>query len=279
MMFRILTTCLAAALAVAAHAHELDHGEVRYIANAGVLVSDNDTQIMFDPLFRNTFDRYDPVGDDVRAHMLGGVHPFDSVDAVFISHHHEDHFDPADVLELLLRQPQVQLYAPEQAANAVCGLLDASTAAVESRIHGVTLELDDPATEITVGRLEIEALRVPHAGYPERHADVENIVFRVTLDEHMTVMHLGDADTVDAHFTVQPDFWSERLTDVAFPPYWFFLNDEGREIVSTRLNAQRAIGVHVPAEMPDDPDERPDELLGADLFTQPTEVRTIDLAN
>ena len=72
-MFRLLTTCLVAALAVAAHGHELDRGEVRYIANAGVLVSDNDTQIMFDPLFRNTFDRYDPVADAVRATSAGGT--------------------------------------------------------------------------------------------------------------------------------------------------------------------------------------------------------------
>ena len=142
--------------------------------------------------------------------------------------------------------------------------------------HGA-LALDDPATEITVGRLEIEALRVPHAGYPERHGDVENIVFRVTLDEHMTVMHLGDADTVDAHFAVQPDFWTERLTDVAFPPYWFFLNEEGRAIVENRLNARRAIGIHVPANMPNDPDKRPDELRGFELFTRPTEARTVDL--
>lgn len=276
-MFRLLTTCLVAVLAAAAHAHELDMGEVRYIANAGVLASDNRTQIMFDPLFRNTFDRYDPVADDVRAKMFGGVFPFHSVDAVFISHHHEDHFDPADLLELLVRQPQVHLYAPEQAAEAIRRLLDASTATVESRIHGVALALDDPATKITVGRLEIEALRVPHAGYPERHGDVENIVFRVTLDEHMTVMHLGDADTVDGHFAVQPDFWTDRLTDVAFPPYWFFLNEEGRAIVENRLNTRRAIGVHVPANMPNDPDKRPDELRGFELFTRPTEARTVDL--
>lgn len=278
-MFRPLTACFSVLLAVSVQAHELDQGEARYIANAGVLVSDNDTQILFDPLFSNTFDRYDPVPGGVLMHILGGFPPFHSVDAVFVSHHHEDHFDPAVLLLLLQRQPQIHLYGPQQAAAAVRELLDTDTADVSSRVHGLKLELGDPAARITVGDLEIDALRLPHAGWPTRHADVQNIVFRVTLDDHMTVMHLGDADTVDEHFAAQPDFWTERRTDVAFPPYWFFLNDEGREIISTRLNTRRAIGVHVPAELPDDPDKRPDELRGVDLFTRPTETRTINLAD
>ena len=113
---------------------------------------------------------------------------------------------------------------------------------------------------------------------PERHGDVQNIVFRVTLDDRVTAMHLGDADTVDGHFAPHSRFWTERATDLALPPYWFFLNEEGRQIVATRLQARYTIGVHVPAEVSDDPDQRPEELQGFDIFTRPTETRKIETA-
>ena len=47
---------------------------------------------------------------------------------------------------------------------------------------------------IEFGPLLVEAVRIPHSGWPDHRADVENIVFRVTLDKETTVMHFGDAD-------------------------------------------------------------------------------------
>ncbi len=176
---------------------------------------------------------------------------------------------------MLERQPTVHLYGPGQAAIAVHELIDATNAEVASRVHGIALELGEPAEQITVGDLTIDALRLPHAGWPARHADVQNIVFRVTLDDKVTAMHLGDADTVDAHFTQNPEFWSGRRTDLALPPYWFFLNEEGRYILETHIAARQTIGVHVPAEVPDDPAERPTAFRGFDVFTRPGETRVI----
>ena len=282
-MYRLMTACGVALLlgSALAHAHEHEAGKAhaRHVANAGVMVANGATRVLFDPLFSNTFNRYDAIPDDVRAHILAGIHPWDDVDAVFVSHYHEDHFDPEALLEMLVRQPAVHLYGPEQAASAVRELLDDATADVAARIHGIDLELGDPARRIALESLSIDALRLPHAGWPERHGDVQNIVFRVTLDDGVTAMHLGDADTVDEHFAPHSGFWTERLTDLALPPYWFFLNEEGRQIVATRLQARYTIGVHVPAEVPDDPDERPEELQGFDLFTWPTETRAIKTAD
>ena len=76
------------------------------------------------------------------------------------------------------------------------------------------------------GSLVIEAVRIPHSGWPDRQQQVENIAFRVTLDAETTVVHLGDADASDAHFAHDGAYWRRRRTDVAFPPYWFFLSDE-----------------------------------------------------
>jgi L-ascorbate metabolism protein UlaG (beta-lactamase superfamily) len=102
---------------------------------------------------------------------------------------------------------------------------------------------------------------------------VENIAFRVTLDATTTVVHLGDADTSDAHFARDEAYWRRRRTHVAFPPYWFFTNDNGRQVLERRIAAARAIGVHVPTNVPSRAVQRAPELRGHELFTVPGEVR------
>ena len=144
------------------------------------------------------------------------------------------------------------------------------------RIYGLSLENQQTAADVEVGSIIVEAIRIPHAGWPDRHAEVENIVFRVTLDGNTTVTHFGDADAADEHFAEQHGHWHERVTHLAMPPYWFFLTEEGRTILEDRIGADHVIGMHVPVAIPDNRSNRPVELQGVDLFTKPGETRTID---
>ena len=179
-----------------------------------------------------THDTYDRVPAEVEAALLAGIEPWDGIDAVFISHHHGDHFDPATILELLRTQQTIELFGPEQAAAAIRELVVDPADPVLKRVHGLSLENGMAATDIVFGPLLVEAARIRHAGWPDYHADVENIVFRVTLDNETTVMHFGDADPVDAHFARSPEHWNERQSHFAMPPYWFFLSNEGRQILT-----------------------------------------------
>ena len=257
------------------HASEAADSEAQYLANTGVMISRGETRILFDPLFRNTYGVYDAVPADVEAALFAGTAPFDGIDAVFISHHHEDHFEPALILRLLEQQTTIELYAPEQAAQAVRRLVRDSSDPVLQRVHGLDLENGDDPEELVVGALLIEAVRIPHTGWPEYHPNVENIVFRVTLDDSITVMHLGDADTDDAHFAKHPEHWQKRHTHFAMPPYWFFQSERGRAILDNRIDATHTIGVHVSNDVPDAPEQRSEGLRDADLFTQPGERRRI----
>ncbi len=252
--------------------------EARYIANMGVMIEHGATRVLFDPLFKNDFDTYDPVPPGIEASLLAGEEPWDGIDAVFVSHYHGDHFDPQTMLSLLRAQPAIRLFAPEQAALAIRELVDEQEDEVLERIEGLALANGEPAVDIEIDSLFIEAIRVPHAGWPNRHAHVENLVFRGTLDNSATVMHLGDADTVDEHYAVQAGHWEERHTHFAMPPYWFFLSGDGRRILETRIRADHAIGMHVPTEVPDDASARPPELQDADLFTRPGETRAISVS-
>jgi hypothetical protein len=154
-------------------------------------------------------------------------------------------------------------------------LLKANVARLHTYIRPVSLANGETSTDTVLGALLVEAIRIPHGGWPNRHSNVENLVYRVTIDSHTTVMHFGDAEPADDLYTSRPEYWRERRTHFAMPPYWFFLSDEGRRILQDRLDVYTATCMHVPAEIPDVRKERPENLQDVDLFTQSGEMREI----
>lgn len=261
----LLTAYAAAADEPIARAH--------YLANAGVMIERGETKILFDPLYRNGYDTYEFVPADTERALFVGEPPFDGIDAVFVSHYHGDHFSPDVMLAFLQARCDVRLYVPWQALTA---LIEAGASeSILDRTEAVSLEYGDEPIAFDHGAIQVEAVRIPHAGWPDRVTDVENIAWRVTLDDATTVVHLGDADTKPLHFELHPDHWHGVDTDLALPPYWYFTSPRGQIVLEQHIRPDHAIGVHVPAEMPDDPDNRPTEWHGFDLFTVPGEKREI----
>ena len=200
------------------------------VIDAGVLVVSGGTKIAFDPIFRNDFGTYRLLPEGLEKALFEGKAPFDGLDAVFISHYHEDHFSAVDVPRLLRERPEVRLYAPAQAVSEMKDIDD-----IRSRITAIALEYKDPPLAIEAEDLLVEAVRVPHSGWPDRRLDVENLAYRVTLDGSATVLHLGDADTSEVHFTHDPAYWDRRRTHMAFPPYWYFQSDDGRRVLDAAV--------------------------------------------
>lgn len=247
----------------------------QYLANASVLVTHGDTKVVFDPLYRNDFGQYRLVAPETERALFAGAAPFDGLDAVFVSHFHEDHFSAVDVLRLLEARADLRLFAPAQAVAGMRAISAQRLAAVSPRVHPIALAYQEAPVTIEQGSLVVEAVRIPHSGWPLRQLQVENIAFRVTLDAATTVVHLGDADTTGAHFARDDAYWRRRRTHVAFPPYWFLTSDAGRAVLERRIGAARSIGVHVAADVPSQSDQRSPELRGHELFTTPGETRDI----
>jgi L-ascorbate metabolism protein UlaG (beta-lactamase superfamily) len=276
---RLIPILVLVSIASLARAETPTEPRAQYLANGGVMIENGDTKILFDPLFRNDYGQYDLVPSEMEAALFEGSPPMDGVDAIFISHHHGDHFDARLVLQYLKVQDSVHLYAPEQAVGAIQSLLESADEQLLARLHGLALERGDQSVNLVDGALQIDAIRIPHAGWPDRYASVENLVFRVTLDETTTVMHFGDADPDIEHYDQNPDHWGARHTDLAMPPYWFFASYHGKIVLEKHIRAGHSIGIHVPNQVPDDPADRPQELAGFDLFTQPGETRVISTQN
>jgi len=245
---------------------------IQYLANEGVMVTHESTKILIDPLYRNGFNNYQMVPDEVREAIFAGDAPYDDVDAVFISHHHGDHFSAEDVLKLLRSRASARLYAPAQAVAAIRQIAGPDDESVFDRVVGLDLDYGDSPVKIEADNLTVEAVHIPHTGWPTARTDVQNIAFRITLDDNSTVLHLGDADPRIVHFAADEDYWEERVIDLALPPYWFFGSNDGSEILEDRIGVRHSIGVHVPADF-SDTDNIPAELLGYELFTRPGEGR------
>lgn len=243
---------------------------VTYLANQGLMVERGDLRVLFDPLFRYRHDYYQHVPEALEQALFRGEPPFAEVAAVFISHYHDDHFNPELVLRLLRMRPGIRLFAPRQAVAALRAVATGVNEGVFRRVQAIDLAYGDGPLALTHGDLLIEAVRIPHSGWPDRVTEVENLAFRVTLGGDTTVLHLGDADVDPAHFAAA-DFWSARVTGMAFPPWWFLVSAGGREVLESRIRPRRVIGTHLPAR----PADRHPGLAGFDLFTRPGETRVI----
>ena len=241
-----ITTLLSATPAIA---HDT-HADATYMANEAVLVVQGDTKIMFDPFYSNGFGTYQEVPDSMMAKVMAESAPFDGIDGIFVSHVHGDHFDGPKVLAYMQKNTAVNVFLPEQGAKVIRELAGDDDQILNRLIAFELTEGGKPKSAEKNG-LKVDAVRIPHAGWPApARKDINNIVFRVTLDDGVTVMHMGDADINDAHYAPHEDHWRVKHTNQAFPPYWYFGNEEGRTILSERLRVGHATAVHVPIKVP-----------------------------
>lgn len=226
-----------------AHAHD----KATYLGNSAILVETGEHKILFDPFFHNGFSIYQLVTAALRNAMMQGAAPYNNIDAIVISHAHEDHFSAHDVHTYMKRFPATLLFAPKQAVDHMMSLQYFPQLA--TRIHSFSLAFNADTETRTVGGLKVMATRIPHAGWPGRQ-DIENLVFRVFTNGGKSAMHMGDADPSTAHYSPYKKDFAQHKVDINFPPYWFFMSAEGRDILHDIIQAEQNVGVHVPKSAP-----------------------------
>lgn len=263
----VFITLLTWLVSPALFAHQLDGNTntAHYLGNEAVLIISDEQKVLFDPFFHKDFGFYQKVPPAFRKAIFKGEAPYDNIDVIVISHAHDDHFSATDVLRYLQSKKEVQLVAPQQAIDALLAL-DTSEG-VEGRFHPVQLDFGQQPTALSVANVDIEAVRIPHAGWPGR-AEVQNMVYRLTFENGATVMHMGDADPDTDHYLPFNAFWDLKPTNIGFPPYWFLQSAEGNYILKDVIDVEHSVGVHVPVKVPN--------LLiksGEDFFSSPGETR------
>ncbi|MBW0144038.1 MBL fold metallo-hydrolase [Sphingomicrobium clamense] len=248
-MTRLLALfALAACSAQPAPAHDPEPGKATAIRNEGVIVEADGRKILFDPIYDNHFEMYHEVPEALSKAIANGNAPYDGVDAVFVTHAHGDHFSPSGLVARLAAQPYVRLFVPAQAVAAMRA--DANWQdAFEARVEGIDAGFGEMAT-YALGETRVQALGVPHAGWPARHRDLQHYVYRIDVTESARVMHLGDASHDDQLYEPHAETLASDRTGIAFVPYWMLLDEGGRAMIEGRLNAEHVVGIHVPTDVP-----------------------------
>lgn len=141
------------------------------------------------------------------------LNDFSNIDAVVITHEHQDHFDPVKIQSIIKANPSVQIITTSQVAKAL-NSKNAKTARLEE--------------EYSIGKLKLEFFGEKH----ELFTDVENIA--VLVNEKF--YHPGDSYTL-------PDVQVEILSAPASAP-WLriteaskFISDIGPKIAFPSHNA------------------------------------------
>lgn len=220
------------------------------ILNAGIRAEFGEAKFLFDPLYDNHFGSLEEMGPELIGRIIAGEAPYDGVDAVFVSHAHADHFSAEYLGRMLAAQVDLSLVAPTQAIEAmqVSPLWQDEFTA---RVVPIDLENGGVAQQFELAGAQIEAFRTPHAGWPDRHGDTHNITYRVSSKSGARIIHLGDADLVEEHFAPSAEMLATKRSNIAFVPYWSFSGAEFDSFIDETLHAQAAVGIHVPAEVPE----------------------------
>jgi L-ascorbate metabolism protein UlaG (beta-lactamase superfamily) len=240
------------------------------ILNAGIRAEFGEAKFLFDPLYDNHFGSFAEMGPELIERIIAGDAPYDGVDTVFVSHAHGDHFSAEYLNRMLTAQSNVRLVVPGQAVE-VMRASPLWQEALADRIIPIELENGGPPHRFELAGAYIEAFRTPHTGWPDWHIDTHNITFRVSSDTGARILHLGDADLLEEHFAPSADALASKRTDIAFVPYWSFSAARIDELVDQTLNADAAVGVHVPAEVPQSL-----EQSGHDYFSGEGQERVIE---
>lgn len=231
---------------------------VTAILNAGVMAelgtSDERVKFLFDPLYDDHFGTLQPLDDALIDRIVSGEAPYDGVTAVFVSHAHGDHFSAQQFNRLMAAQPEIRLVAPNQAIEKM-RVEEGWDPVFAARIEAISLENGEASAALAISGVLVEAFRSPHTGWPDNHANVHNLTYRVSAiaadGTFHRVMHFGDADPAREHYEGLSDFFVSARTGLAVVPYWHFSAPEPARLFDETFNAETSVGMHVPVTAPD----------------------------
>ena len=167
---------------------------LRYVANAGVLLTISGADILIDAPIRDGIPPYATSSVAERERLEKARAPYDRVAAILITHWHEDHFDARAVAAHLAANARAVLISAPDVVDRVRAVAPALELA---RLRAV---LPAPGTSdlVRLGPLPIRVLRIRHN--PTRRLPEQHVGFLV--GEPTAVLHTGDADPAADNFAL-----------------------------------------------------------------------------
>lgn len=192
---------------------------VCHIANAGFLVSTNNTAIVVDAVMeKDSYEgRFSLPSPIVLANLQNAKDIFENVKVALVSHRHGDHFDPVASLKHLRSDKSVEYIMPPEAYQMLlsAGLTDAN----QKRVHSVLPGWKNGPVNITVNGIPIEVYRIDHG--PDMP---QNLGYRVMLGEK-SFFHTGDINASAER--LRDAGLDQTPVDVMLMPFWNILERKG----------------------------------------------------
>ncbi len=225
---------------------------LRYVANAGVLVSSGEGKVLIDALFDKPNPEYRAPAPEVLDKIRKGEAPFDGVDLVLVTHNHPDHFDAALAVRYLEARPELVLLAPADAVEAMRKVA-ADWAKIAPRVFAIDLKVGE-RIEREIQRIPVTALRTLHSGDLEAPM---NLMYLVELDG-WRVFHEGDSTgKVDEYraFGLGKD-----PVDLALVHFWFPLEPNCAQFLQEVLKPDHIALTHLPVRLEADAPGKIDQI-------------------
>jgi L-ascorbate metabolism protein UlaG (beta-lactamase superfamily) len=208
---------------------------VRYVANSGMLVTAAGRRFLIDAPIREGIPPYATSSAEERGLLEGAREPYAGVNAILITHWHEDHFSPDAVAAHLASSPRTLLISSPEVVDRVRAVAPALPAA---RLRGV-LPAPGASEAVDVGGLPVHVLRIRHN--PTRRLPEQHVGF--LIGGPSPVLHVGDADPKADNFAL---LRSLPAVDLACLPFWYVTDVTNRLMVGESIRPRRIVAMHVP---------------------------------
>jgi L-ascorbate metabolism protein UlaG (beta-lactamase superfamily) len=208
---------------------------IRYVANSGMLVETAGRRFLIDAPIRDGIAPYATSSVAERAALEAARPPYDNVDAILITHWHEDHLSAEAVAAHLAASASTLLISSPEVVERVRA---AGPSLPESRFRGV-LPQPGQSQALDVRGEPVHVLRIRHN--PTRRLPEQHVGF--LIGGAAPLLHVGDADPKADNFT--------RLTSlppvaVACLPFWYVADDANRRMVAAAIKPRSIVAMHVP---------------------------------
>ena len=220
---------------VTVFAPRVSTADVRYVANSGMLVTTSGRRFLIDAPIRDGITPYATSSASERGSLEGARAPYADVDAILITHWHEDHFSAEAVAAHLSSSPRAILVSSPEVVERVRGVAPALAA---SRLRAV-LPAPGQSQRVDVGGTPVRVLRIRHN--PSRRPPEQHVGF--LIGDAAAVLHVGDADPAADNFAVLRSLPS---IDLALLPFWYVSDDANRRLVADSIQPRRIVAMHVP---------------------------------
>jgi L-ascorbate metabolism protein UlaG (beta-lactamase superfamily) len=210
---------------------------VRYVANAGVLLTIDGRKVLVDAPIRDGIPPYQTSSSEERVRLEEAKAPYDGVTAILITHWHDDHCSPEAIASHLRRSGRTVLISSREVVERV----RAVAADLPADRFRPTTPAPGSAEVVPIDGLRIHVLRIPHN--PSRRLPEEHVGFLVQGTR--TALHVGDADPEAAHFSLLAGL---PAVDVALVPFWFLTDAKtARTTVAGVMKPAHTVGLHLPS--------------------------------